>query len=197
MEKEKPFGLKRMLQNDSVKAAQMGRFFFTPKRTNLQSQMTFNRPTYTLEEALKKAENYCAYQERCHQEVRQKLIEMRMIPEAIDHILGHLIAEGYLNEGRFTEQFVLGKFRHKGWGKNRLRQELKQRDISGLAIDRALREIDLEEYQATFHQWVEKLWRQSTGKPQANRLQKLRDGLRYRGWEPEWIYEALGDKMKS
>ena len=175
----------------------MGRFFFALVPLHLHYSMQQSRPTYTLEEALKKAEIYCAYQERCHLEVRTKLQEMRMIPEAIDHIIGHLLTEGYLNEGRFTEQFVLGKFRHKGWGRARLKQELRQREITPLAIDRAFRIIDPEEYQETFDRWVEKLWNQSEGRPKANRLQKLRDGLRYRGWESELIYEALGTKMRD
>ncbi len=75
-------------------------------------------------------ERYCAYQDRCHQEVLGKLREMRMIPEAIDKIMGHLIAHGFLNEERFARSFVRGKFRIKKWGRVRITRELKNRDIS-------------------------------------------------------------------
>ena len=50
-----------------------------------------SQKVYTVEEAQKKLEHYCAYQERCHQEVIQKLRQLKMIPSAIDRIIGHLI----------------------------------------------------------------------------------------------------------
>ena len=81
--------------------------------------------TYTVDEAQKVLENYCAYQERCHKDVKSKLKEMKMIPEAIDNILVHLIEQKYLNEERFAKAFVRGKFRIKKWGKSRLVRELK------------------------------------------------------------------------
>jgi len=92
--------------------------------------MNFFQKSYTLTEATKKMESYCAYQERCHKEVRQKLYDMRMIPEATELIITGLIEENYLNEERFATSFARGKFRIKKWGKNRITQELKQRNIS-------------------------------------------------------------------
>ncbi|MEM6541035.1 MAG: hypothetical protein AAF634_07715 [Bacteroidota bacterium] len=76
--------------------------------------------SFTLNEAIKRMERYCAYQERCHKEVRDKLQQMRMIPEAVDHILAHLIQNDFLNEQRFANSFVNGKFSIKKWGLNRL-----------------------------------------------------------------------------
>mgnify|MGYP001357425862 FL=1 len=81
--------------------------------------------TYTVDEAQKKLENYCAYQERCHKDVRKKLKDMKMIPEAIDQIIHHLITQNYLNETRFAQAFARGKFRTKKWGRNRIVRELK------------------------------------------------------------------------
>ena len=84
----------------------------------------FGKKSYTLEEATRRLERYCAYQERCHQEVVQKLKELGMIPEAIDQIVVHLIGEGFLNEGRFAMAFAWGKFNQKYWGRNRIEREL-------------------------------------------------------------------------
>ncbi|GAL68299.1 regulatory protein RecX [Jejuia pallidilutea] len=67
------------------------------------------KKTYTVQEATRKLERYCAYQERCHKEVRQKLVSMHMIPEAIDVIIVHLLEHNYLNETRFAKTFVRGK----------------------------------------------------------------------------------------
>ena len=71
---------------------------------------------YSLEEAKRKLESYCAYQERCHKDVVEKLRGMKMIPEAIDQIATHLIQENYLNEERFARSFARGKFNIKKWG---------------------------------------------------------------------------------
>ena len=89
-----------------------------------------NEKFYSVQEATKKLESYCAYQDRCHKEVESKLRAMGMIPEAKDQIIGHLIKENYLNEERFSKSFARGKFRIKKWGKNRIVNELKQRQIT-------------------------------------------------------------------
>ena len=112
--------------------------------------------TYTVDEAQKKLENYCAYQERCHKDVRKKLKDMKMIPEAIDKIVVHLINHNFLNEERFAKAFVRGKFRIKKWGKNRLVRELKFKDVSKYAIDVALKEIDEADYFETLDELTQK-----------------------------------------
>ena len=100
----------------------------------------------SVKEATKKLEHYCAYQERCHKEVAQKLRDLGMIPDAIDHIITHLIQENYLNEERFAKSFARGKFRVKKWGRNRIVNELKQRNLSDYVIKSAMKEIDQEDY---------------------------------------------------
>jgi len=106
--------------------------------------------TYTIEEAKRSLERYCAYQDRCHQEVHKKLVEMRMIPDAIDIIMGHLIEHEFLNEERFAKAFVRGKFNHKSWGKQRIVRELKQRKLSEYTIKIGLLEITDEDYEKVF-----------------------------------------------
>ena len=149
--------------------------------------------TYTVDEACKKLEHYCAYQERCHKEVRQKLRDMRMIPEAIDVIMVRLIQENFLNEERFAKAFVSGKFRIKKWGKNRLRRELKFRDISKFSIDAALNEIDLDDYYNTLDALVQKRMAQVKEPNVYKKKKKVADYLLYRGWESALVYEKLND----
>ena len=81
---------------------------------------------------------------------------MRMIPEAIDQIIHHLITQNYLNETRFAQAFARGKFRTKKWGRNRIVRELKFRDISKYNITLALKEISETDYQKTFHELADK-----------------------------------------
>ena len=107
--------------------------------------------SYTLAQAQKKLEYYCAYQERCHKDVIAKLKTLGMIPSVIDKIISELIKANYLNETRFTQSFVRGKFRIKKWGKNRILQELKVRDISSFNIKLGMKEISDDNYQKTFY----------------------------------------------
>ncbi|SHI37815.1 regulatory protein RecX [Pseudozobellia thermophila] len=147
--------------------------------------------TYTLQEAKRKLEGYCAYQERCHKEVVAKLREMRMIPEAIDQIVVHLINENFLNEERFAQSFARGKFNVKKWGKQRIVNELKSRDISKYNIDTALKEIDETDYLKTFDDLAEKRLTQINDKDPQRKRRKLADYLLYRGWEPHLVYDKI------
>ena len=160
--------------------------------------MNFNyQKTYTLKEATAKLEFYCAYQERCHKEVNQKLREMRMIPEAVDIIILHLLKYNFLNETRFTQAYARGKFNHKKWGKQRIVRELRYRDISKYNIDLGLKEITDEDYENTFNELAEKRYFQLSSE---NNLQKKRkklaDYLLYRGWETFLVYDKVNELIK-
>lgn len=148
-------------------------------------------PSYTLAEAKQKIEHYCAYQDRCHKEVVQKLRQMGMIPAAIDQLMGGLIAENYLNEMRFAQSFARGKFRIKHWGKNRIKRELQLRDISAYCIQAGLKEIDPQDYLASFHSLAEKKGASLNHLPLAQQRKKLADYLFYRGWESTLVYEKI------
>ncbi|WP_410504052.1 regulatory protein RecX [Galbibacter sp. BG1] len=149
--------------------------------------------SYTLEEAKRKLESYCAYQDRCHKEVVTKLQNMNMIPLAVDTIVAHLIEHNFLNEERFAKSFARGKFRIKKWGKNRIVRELKFRGISRFNIQTALKEIPDDAYYATFHDLAEKRANQITEKSPVKKKKKLADYLLYRGWESSLVYEKVNE----
>ncbi|TNF72402.1 MAG: RecX family transcriptional regulator [Bacteroidetes bacterium] len=152
------------------------------------------RKTYTLEEARRRMEGFCAYRERCHQEVVARLESMGMIPEAIDSIVVHLIQEGFLNEARFAKAFSRGKLLQKGWGKTRIRRELKLREISDYLIQKALGEILPEEADDVFSALSEKRWEQLSGEgDRQKKLRKFSDYLLYRGWE----FDKIMDKVRE
>ncbi len=146
---------------------------------------------YSLVEATKKLESYCAYQDRCHKEVTTKLKQMRMIPIAIDQIVTQLIQENYLNEERFAKSFARGKFNIKKWGKKRIVTELKLRDISKYNINTALKEIDELHYLETLDTLAKKRLRQLSETNKLKKRKKLADYLLYRGWESHLVYEKI------
>lgn len=146
--------------------------------------------TYTVDEALKRLEHYCSYQERCHKDVNQKLIKMKMIPEARDHIIGHLLKHNFLNEERYARAYARGKFRMKKWGKQRIQRELKFKDINNTIISLALKEIG-DDYLQTFNDLsAKKLNSIRENNPQKKR-KKLADFLLYRGWESQLVYDRI------
>ena len=156
----------------------------------------YHKPTYTLNEALKKLEQYCAYQERCHKEVQQKLKDMGMIPEVIDVVVAHLLEHNFLNEERFAKTFVRGKFKIKKWGKRRLTQELKQKDISKYNINLGLGMIGDVEYIDTFNTLAENKLETIRESNNLKKKKKLADYLLYRGWESHLVYDKVNELIK-
>tara|TARA_R110000850_G_scaffold190308_2_gene316204 strand:+ start:42327 stop:42797 length:471 start_codon:yes stop_codon:yes gene_type:complete len=148
-----------------------------------------NKKVYHIDEAQAKMENYCAYQERCHQEVTRKLYEMQLIPEAVEKIMLHLFEHDFINETRFAKAFARGKFSIKKWGKNRIVNELKKRKISPYNINLALQELNDEDYYKTFDVLAEKRLKQIKETHKYKKRKKLADYLLYRGWESELVYE--------
>ncbi|MEM6319515.1 MAG: regulatory protein RecX [Bacteroidota bacterium] len=106
--------------------------------------------------ALKKLMHYCAYQDRCHQEVRSKLLSLKIYGDDLEEIMAELISENFLNEERFAKSYARGKFRFKKWGKVKITRELKQRRISAYCIKKAMQEIDEEGYEEGLIQLLEK-----------------------------------------
>lgn len=105
----------------------------------------------TRDEAFQKARHYCAYQERSHSEVREKLYGFGLFSSDVEGVLAQLIADDYLNEERFAALFAGGKFRQKKWGRKRIVHELRLRKVSEYNIRTALREIDPLDYQGTLY----------------------------------------------
>ncbi|HXC03732.1 MAG TPA: RecX family transcriptional regulator, partial [Bacteroidia bacterium] len=99
--------------------------------------------------ALEKAAAWCAYQERCQQEVRDKLYEWGLWKDMVEQIISELIGQGFIDEERFARTYAGGKFRIKKWGKQKIKNELKQRHISEYCIRKAMLEIDADAYRKT------------------------------------------------
>jgi regulatory protein len=147
--------------------------------------------SFTVDEIKKKMEYYCAYQDRCHQEVEKKLKTFRLIPEARELILIHLIQNDFLNEQRFAQSFARGKFRIKKWGKRRIVQELKFREISEYNIKSALKEIDADDYYSTLTEVAEAKNALLKETNPYIRKQKLYQHLYRKGFESDLIQEVL------
>lgn len=150
----------------------------------------YGTTSHTLTEATRKAEHFCVYQERCHQEVVAKLQSLRMIPEVIDVILVHLIEHDFLNETRFACSFARGKHRIKHWGKIRIVRELKMRGISEYNIKQGLKEIS-EEYFDTFELLANRHWENMQKESKLTKRKKFCDFLLRKGFESDLVYSKV------
>src|SRR5690606_14344418 len=104
------------------------------------------KKSYTFSEIKQKLVNYCVYQDRCHQEVEQKMRDFLLIPEARDEILLYLMQENYLNEERFARSYIRGKFYMKSWGRNKIRIHLQQKGVPLKLINSSMEEIEDDDY---------------------------------------------------
>jgi regulatory protein len=146
---------------------------------------------FTPKEALLKLEHFCAYQERCHAEVVAKLYSLKMTSDEIDSIVVQLIESNFLNETRFACSFARGKHRIKFWGKIRITNELKARQISPANIALALKEISSEEYEDTFSQLSERCWNSIHEKNILKKRKKFCDYMLRRGYESFLVYDKV------
>lgn len=146
---------------------------------------------FTIKQAIHKLEHYCAYQDRCHEEVIQKLRSMKMDQDEIDQIIVQLIADNFLNEERFACSYARGKHRIKHWGKIRIVNELKFRKISQYNINLALKEITTEEYEATFHNLAEQNWESIRESNPLKKRKKFCDYVLRKGFESNLVYEKV------
>lgn len=152
--------------------------------------------TYTVKEATLKLMQFCAYRDRSHKEVEEKLREMRMIPEACEHIIIELMQEGFLNEERFARSFARGKFRIKKWGRIKIRQELKRRDISEPLIQLAMTEIDEAEYQNTLEEVADKKIKLLDSLSSYKEKKKLIDFLLRKGYESHLVLDLVNQQAR-
>lgn len=141
----------------------------------------------TKEQAIQKLRHYCAYQERSHSEVREKLYQLKIWKKDHDEIIASLIEDDYLNEERFAIAFTGGKYRIKQWGRVKIKYELKQRQVSDYCIKKSLKQIDEKEYRQLLQELADKKYASLKGEQYLVRKKKTMDYLLSRGFEPELI----------
>jgi len=155
------------------------------------------KQNFTPQEALAKIKNYCAYQERCHSEVKEKLYSYGLHKTDVDPIMSTLVEENYLNEERFAIMFAGGKFRIKQWGRVKIKYELKQKQVSEYCIKKALSSIEEAAYLKTLNKLFElQLNRLRSEKNVYSKKKKLHDHLKMRGFETELITPLIS-KIKE
>jgi len=142
---------------------------------------------------LDRIKRYCAYRDRCHKEVSDKLKEMKVDTDMANEIISELITEGYLNEERYVLAYVRGKFRMNKWGKRKILLELKQKEISQYLIKLGMKEIDEDEYYEVLKTLLSTKRKSIKAKNQYDLFNKLYSYAYRKGYESEAIKNAIED----
>ena len=156
--------------------------------------MAFETKNIGTEKAFQKAKYFCAYQERCHAEVKKKLYGFGLYKNEVELLMSQLIEENYLNEERFAMAFAGGKFRINQWGKTKIKFELKQRQVSDYSIKKALAAIPEDDYEKTLKKLAEeKLAILKSEKNIFTKKGKLQNYLVCKGYEFNVVAGVLKD----
>jgi regulatory protein len=161
---------------------------------SLSDDFTPPKKKLTKAQALPKIYRFCSYQERAHQEVKQKLFDLGLYASEVDELLSQLITDGFLNEERFAKAFAGGKFRMKRWGRLKIVHELEAKGLTKNCIKAGLKEIDDEDYH---HALAEVLEKQSARVDEADDFVRRDKIARYaiqRGFEPDLVWKMVKEK---
>ena len=162
--------------------------------------MAFETKNIGTEAAFRKIKHYCAYQERAHAEVKQKLYGYGLYKNEVEELISQLIEENYLNEERFAKLFAGGRFRIKQWGKNKIVYELKQKGVSSYNIKHALKEIGEADYAKVLNKLANTKWINLKGQHYLTKMAKTSAYLMQKGYEPTLIsaiVQSFRSKEKS
>lgn len=157
----------------------------------------FSSKRLTKEDALKKIKHYCSYQERCHNEVKDKLYTFGLFRAEVDEVMSNLIEDNYLNEERFARQFAGGKFRMKQWGRKKIQYELQQKGVNKANIKLGLKEIEEEQYLAILEKLAFKKWTGLKGQHYLTRQAKTNAYLLQKGYEQALIGNVVSRLAKG
>ena len=141
---------------------------------------------------LEKIQSYCLYQERCLQEVKNKLLSLKINVNSAEKIIKSLKENDYLNEDRYVKLFIQGKLRIKKWGKIKLKNELRIRSIDKNIIEKYINGISETDYLSYFNDFSRTKIERLKG-TQDQKKRSFINYFTYRGWENTLIYEKLKD----
>jgi regulatory protein len=147
----------------------------------------------TPDQVLDKMAKYCAYQERCVKDVRDKLKTFDILEEEKTKILDYLLDNRFVNDERFAKSFVRGKINQSGWGVNKIRFHLIQKGIDKDIIDEALGQTDNEVYRQRLIDILKAKSKTIKAESDFEKKRKLAAYAMQKGFEGNLIWEVLKD----
>jgi len=152
---------------------------------------------YSFSEAIIKIESWCAYQDRCTFEVEQKLTSWNISLEQQSEIIKHLLSNRFVDDKRFVESFISGKFKIKRWGKIKIKHHLIQKRIDKVSIQEGLKTIDLDAYLETMKHLAQKKFIEKKAKDDLWVIRRrVSTYLASKGYESDLIHDVVAEVVK-
>ena len=152
---------------------------------------------FTKNQAYLKARNFCAYQERCQQEIRDKLYYWGLHKEDVEALIAELVSENFINEERYAKAFAGGKFRIKKWGKIKIEIELKKHNISEYCVRKGLEEVDDKEYLKFLKDIIGKKAKEYKAQNKFTKMKKIASYAISRGYESELVWDIIKESFEN
>jgi len=151
------------------------------------------RDTEQLLAAQTTALQYLAARPRTAHEVRQKLRRSRVTDQVADQVIARLQARGALDDTAYAHAYLTSRLASRGYGPQRLRQELQQRGIGRALVEDAVQQdLAAGDVLAVARAQAAKRWaRLGRETDLAKRRQKLWAFLRRRGFPAAIVQEVL------
>ncbi len=146
---------------------------------------------YDKKSAKVKIEQYCAYQERSQQEVRDKLYEFGLHQKEVEELISELITDNFINEERFAITYARGKFRMKQWGRIKIKQHLKLKKVSDYCIKKAINLLPEDDYISTIHMLIQKKSKELKEKDPYILQNKVARYIASKGFEQDLVWEEI------
>ena len=143
------------------------------------------------DQVLDKMAKYCAYQERCVKDVKDKLKTYDIAEKEKNIILEYLLDNRFVNDERFAKSFVRGKVNQSGWGVNKIRFHLIQKGIDKDIIEEALGQTDEEAYRQRLIEILKAKAKTVKAASDYEKKRKLAAYAMQKGFEGSLIWEVL------
>lgn len=175
----------------------MSEGYWTSRITNInqyllsESNLYMGKTPFFEDPAWPKIRHFCAYRERCHSEVRDKLYSLGLRKNNVETLIARLIEEDILNEQRFADAFAGGHFRQKNWGKEKIRYALRLKKISEPVIKKALSGISGPDYATSLQKLAAARWAALKGEHYLTRQAKTSAYLLQKGYERDAVQKMV------
>jgi len=150
-----------------------------------------DKSKYDIKILIEQLKNYCAIQERCSSDIVTKMKTWRITNENQNKILDILIQEDFINDKRYSKSFCRGKFRIKKWGKVKIANELKRKNINPSTITSSLNEIKDIDYNTELDTQFNKKKQSIKSSNYYDKKKKIANYLIGKGYESNLVWEKL------
>lgn len=142
-------------------------------------------------QALNKAATLCSRKEYCTADIKKKLVNWELSESEIEMALQWLIEEKFIDDERYAAYYVRDKFRFNGWGRIKIRYQLRGKLIDSALIDEALEQINQDEYSGKLAELLHSKKRQIKNKDIWQTKAALARFAQSRGFEPDVVFRKI------